>query len=195
MKRRKTRERVKALRVKHHLWTLNKIGQAAGGISREWVRRILGEEGLPTNTRRKPHCGGCKKELPATSLHSTTIRSKHVYLCDSCFSKRKKEREQERRRHLITFRCEICGTLFSLPRYKVRYIRKRGMRILWCSKKCQGKAFNKKGWPWEKRRKLLRKYERVWKIRYTTRLRPSQISRLLRIPYTTVYKIIKKMPF
>jgi len=92
-------------------------------VSREWVRQILKELGLPTNfiVYREYACVDCGKKLE----HKAT----RCFLCYLA------HRSQE---HRTKFTCIQCGITFPVRNNRVRASEKKGITISFCGNKCQG---------------------------------------------------------
>ena len=104
---------------------MKQIGDSLG-VTREYVRQILSEAGLPTRHWRPSYiCNFCFKEFTPDASHSKTFCSPK---CSKQYT-------------LITLECESCGDLFAANYSRISYqIRERGQQHFYCSRSCKGKA-------------------------------------------------------
>lgn len=106
---------------------MSQIAKAVG-ISRERVRQILKQQGLPTRalpTKALPQfCSDCGAPISKTNRSG---------LCAKCF---KNYRFGQSR---VTLVCEVCGSTFERTRTHYRMAMKRGYRHQFCSHVCQGR--------------------------------------------------------
>ena len=125
----KCRQGVKKTREANPCATLQQIGDKYG-VTREWVRQILSQEGLPTAAIIEKHliyCLNCGKE---------TSTPKFCNL--DCFSAY----------HHIEVVCSQCDKLFPLRRSTlIAHVKRNTSGLLFCSMRCQGKWASKNyGW-------------------------------------------------
>lgn len=118
----RTREQIKSLRLERPEFTLTKIGSHVGK-SRERVRQVLKEEGLPTSAvrpnRTECYCLNCGKARPCGN---------EKFCSRACFQDY----------HRITLRCEVCGKEFKRTKGQAR-IDKATKNHTFCSKTCYGR--------------------------------------------------------
>ncbi|UCG83517.1 MAG: hypothetical protein JSW38_01480 [Dehalococcoidia bacterium] len=99
------------------------------GVSRERIRQVVGVR------RRHARIGqACGKRLKL----SRSSFAKNAYYrgyCPECWALEKERRSLE---HYRLFTCEYCGNRFARKASAVKRQLKRGQRIRWCSKRCQG---------------------------------------------------------
>lgn len=104
------------------------------GASRERVRQVLGRR--PNAKARHPrYCSTCGVRLLLKrpfKLANCTDLSYELRLCRVHWYAQK---EEERAKHYVSYRCETCNREFT--RYACRYRMKKGLRTRWCSHKCQ----------------------------------------------------------
>ena len=94
------------------------------GISRERVRQLLNELGLPTNLKNPKKiylCRGCGRSILYTQ--------RRTMLCAICKTKSNYQ--------LVT--CEVCGKQFPRRNCVVTATKKRGYEHVFCSYSCKGK--------------------------------------------------------
>lgn len=100
------------------------------GVSRERIRQVVGIRRRCART-----CQACGKRLKP----SRSGLGKNAYYrgyCTECWALEKERRNLE---HYRFFICEYCGTRFTRTASTVRRQLKRGQRVRWCSKQCQGR--------------------------------------------------------
>jgi RNA polymerase-binding transcription factor DksA len=112
------REKVSLLRQKDPSMPAVRIAEALN-ISRERVRQLLNEAGLPTYFRK--YYGSC--ELCGGDIPS----SRKAYCSNEC-------RTQAKR---ITFQCDYCGQDKILIRAAYNAQKRRGYKHMYCSIKCR----------------------------------------------------------
>jgi hypothetical protein len=119
------RELVIQERVKNPCATLKQIGDKFG-VSREYIRQILSEAGLPTRHRRPGYmCNYCFNVFTPSGSHS-------ILFCNP---------ECSKQYALVTLECESCNKLFPANYSRISYqIRKKGQQHFYCSRRCKGKA-------------------------------------------------------
>jgi len=112
------REKVSLLRLQNPNMPATRIADALN-ISRERVRQLLNEAGLPTHFR-KHHgwCEMCGSEMPAT---------RKFYCSKECRTKAKR----------VTFQCDYCGQdkVLILAAYNAQ--KRRGYKHMYCSVPCR----------------------------------------------------------
>ena len=117
------KQRVLDIRKKDPLRKAIDIAQEVG-ISRERVRQLLNELGLPTNLKNPKKiylCSGCGRSILYTQ--------RRTMLCAICKIKSNYQ--------LVT--CQGCGEQFPRRNCVVRTSKKRGYEHVFCSYSCNGK--------------------------------------------------------
>ena len=128
-KRRIDWEKVAALRKNSPALSNEAIGKTMGGVSREWVRKILKDAGLPTRAaERVLPCHFCKAVLKRSLLKRTWENGKAVMGCAACCRKRAEERR-------VILICDNgkCRKRFTRQRSEVRKGKKH-----FCGQYCKG---------------------------------------------------------
>ena len=100
------------------------------GVSRERIRQVIG-----VRRRKVRACQACGKKL---KLSRSGLAKSAYYrgYCPECWTL---EKERRRLEHYRSFICEYCGTTFTRKASAVKRQLKRGQRVRWCSKQCQGR--------------------------------------------------------
>lgn len=168
------REQIKSLRLQHPEFTLSRIGSQVGK-TRERVRQVLVEEGLPTRAvrskRPKRYCLNCGNQLH----HGNGKFCSH-----SCYSSY----------YRITLRCDFCGMQFTRAKGRVPIGRKRNKHTF-CSKTCQGAWLAK--WYGLSTQILKRlDYERIRRL-YDEGYNGMQIASITGEKFTSIYGAIYRM--
>ena len=115
------RQRVLELREANPTLAAVRIAEILN-ITRERVRQILKDEGLPTYIpRHYGFCALCKKDIPATRTRycSATCRTKAAQ---------------------VTFECVLCGNSKTLRRSAYNTQVRRGYKRMYCSVVCRQKG-------------------------------------------------------
>ena len=112
------REKVSLLRRQHPSMQAIRIAETLN-ISRERVRQLLTEAGLPTYFRK--HYGWC--ELCGSPMPAT----RKSYCSKECRTKAKR----------ITFQCDYCGQDKVLIQAAYNAQKRRGYKHMYCSIKCR----------------------------------------------------------
>ena len=93
-------------------------------VSRERVRQILQETGLPTITLKHNYkCIKCGKSI--------CIGNKSG-MCRGCYI------SEHWVEHWLLLHCEVCGSKFTRAKCKDNQARRRSYQHIFCSKQCQG---------------------------------------------------------
>ena len=189
--------------------TLQEIGDKCG-VSRERIRQILNEY-YPDNVQRPErlatrntiaslvgHSSGVLKRMEAkgilTPIHRGTL---YLYPKENIGKIRVLVETwlQAEHKPLIELTCEVCGVKF----YRKSYLIRRNSPGRFCSHKCLGGFMgNNYGFKVHPEniehhgRKRKWDYDEIYKLRDTTGWGAIKISRLLGIPYPTVYVILQK---
>jgi hypothetical protein len=100
------------------------------GVSRERIRQVAG-----TRRRVPRSCKVCGRKIRVRH-DGVTQTAYELSYCADCWT-HARQRQLESRR--IQYTCEVCGRTFSRTAGIVRRMDKRGHRIRWCSRRCQGK--------------------------------------------------------
>jgi hypothetical protein len=99
------------------------------GVSRQRICQVAG------GRRRQPRfCRICGRRIRLYSDGVTQTAYINGY-CSECWAAEKKRRQEARQR---TFICEHCGAKFLRRAGTVRHQDKLGLKVRWCSKRCQG---------------------------------------------------------
>ncbi|UCG82592.1 MAG: hypothetical protein JSW38_10430 [Dehalococcoidia bacterium] len=99
------------------------------GVSRQRICQVAG------GRRRQPRfCRDCGRRIRLYYDGVTQTAYVDSY-CSECWVAEKKRRQEARQR---TFICEHCGARFSRRAGTVRHQDKLGLKVRWCSKRCQG---------------------------------------------------------
>ena len=99
------------------------------GVSRERIRQVAGRR------RRNPRvCKICGQPIHLRRNGVTQTAYSLMY-CAHCWIAAK---ERRRNGHQVAFTCETCGKIFSRTAGVVKRMEKRGHKIRWCSRQCQG---------------------------------------------------------
>ena len=147
------------------------------GVSRQYINQLKNTLGLQLSIKSKwkKYCTDCGKEIEG------------YHRCRNCYMAS----------HRVSITCMICGITFTLPRGKYkRALVNRKTDGFFCSKRCFGRYFglNYGVHNLKKARKsgALRKwdYDEVWK--YCDNHSMIEVSKMLVIPYKSVYDIVKK---
>jgi len=100
------------------------------GVSRERIRQVAGVR------RRKPgSCRVCGRTI-RVRRNGVTQTAYRMRYCAECWARARQRRRESRR---IQYTCEVCGKTFSRTPGTVRRMERRGHKIRWCSRQCQGK--------------------------------------------------------
>jgi len=106
------------------------------GVSRQRICQVAG------GGRRQPrYCRICSKRIRIYDNGVTQTAYVGGY-CAECWAAEKKRRQDARKQ---TFICELCGAEFSRGAGKVRRQNRLGLKIRWCSKRCQGEWLASRG--------------------------------------------------
>ncbi len=109
--------------------TYAEIGRLLG-VSRERIRQIAGQH------RRTPKaCKVCGRKIQVRHSGVTQTAYRLRY-CADCWSQAMQKRREA---HLVQCACEVCGKTFSRTEGTVRRMERRGHRVRWCSRRCQGR--------------------------------------------------------
>ncbi|MFP3976170.1 MAG: hypothetical protein ACLFVK_08115 [Dehalococcoidia bacterium] len=107
------------MRIEHPELSLSQIATQVGR-TKERVRQVLVEEGLPTRALRpKRYCPNCGKEVTHSSRKFCSQACYHDY-------------------HRTMLRCGFCGREFRRTKSRAHIDKKRN-KYTFCSKTCQGK--------------------------------------------------------
>ena len=106
------------------------------GVSRQRICQVAGGQ------RRKPRfCRTCGRRIRLDDDGVTQTAYIGGY-CAECWATEKKRRQEARQ---LTFTCEQCGANFSRRAGTVRRQDRLGLKIRWCSKRCQGEWLASRG--------------------------------------------------
>lgn len=106
------------------------------GVSRQRICQVAG------GRRRQPRfCRSCGRRIRLYDDGVTQTAFIGRY-CAECWAAEKKRRQESRQR---TFICELCGIKFSRRAGTVRRQDRLGLKIRWCSKRCQGEWLATRG--------------------------------------------------
>ncbi len=99
------------------------------GVSRERIRQVAG------GRRRHPRvCKVCGQSIHLRR-NGVTQTAYRLQYCGTCWVAAK---ERRRNGHHEDFTCETCGKTFRRTAGVVKRMEKRGHKIRWCSRRCQG---------------------------------------------------------
>jgi len=103
------------------------------GISREWVRRILKSEKLPTIRHRQKYiCTNCGKEFTPPRV------SKNLYCSRQCYL------DYHHKLHSVTINCSFCGKEKDIKLSLFKRLARIGKtKLIFCDKACRYKYFGK----------------------------------------------------
>ncbi|MFC1847715.1 hypothetical protein ACFLXV_00170 [Chloroflexota bacterium] len=106
------------------------------GVSRQRICQVAGSR------RRHPRfCRTCGKRIRLHDQGMTQTAYIEEY-CSECWAAEKTRRQEAHQRSFI---CELCGAQFSRRASTVKRQEKLGLKIRWCSKRCQGEWLATRG--------------------------------------------------
>ena len=120
----KTRLRILRLQHDNPSWTLVDLAQAVG-CTKQNVSQLLQSAGLPKSQTR----------IRSQKRICPVCQGPKVYDAKTCM-------KCIERQPVVRFICEECQTVFERAGSDVKYRRKRGFAIRWCSQRCHGKYIN-----------------------------------------------------
>ena len=109
--------------------TYAEIGRLLG-VSRERIRQVAGKR-----RRYSRVCKVCGQHIQIRR-EGVTQTAYRLRYCAECWTTAKQRRSRTNR---IDFACEVCGKAFWRTEGIVKRMKKRGHKIRWCSRQCQGK--------------------------------------------------------
>jgi transcription elongation factor Elf1 len=99
------------------------------GVSRQRICQVAGRQ------KRHPRfCRMCGRRIRLLNDGVTQTAYTEEF-CAACWAAEKKRRQETHHRYFV---CELCGTQFSRRAGAVKHQDKLGLKIRWCSKRCQG---------------------------------------------------------